>query len=39
MLGVGFGSVLSFFIDGNPTFGHQFGAFAELLLGFYGCWV
>ena len=39
MLGLGFGRVLSFFIDGNPTFGYQFGTFAELFLGFYGCWV
>lgn len=39
MLGLGFGRVLSFFMDGNPTFGYQFGTFAELFLGFYGCWV
>ena len=39
MLGLGFGRVLSFFIDGNPTFGYQFGTFAELFLGFYGVWV
>ena len=39
MLGLGFGRVLSFFIDGNPTFGYQFGTFAELFLGFYGCWI
>jgi len=39
MLGLGFGRVLSFFMDGNPTFGYQFGTFAELFLGFYGVWV
>ena len=39
MLGLGFGRVLSLFMDGNPTFGYQFGTFAELFLGFYGCWV
>jgi hypothetical protein len=39
MLGLGFGRVLSWFIDGTPTFGYQFGTFAELFLGFYGLWV
>lgn len=39
MLGLGFGRLLSFFIDGTPTFGYQFGTFAELFLGFYGVWV
>ncbi|MBC3845795.1 DUF4345 domain-containing protein [Winogradskyella echinorum] len=39
MLGLGFGRMLSWFIDGTPTFGYQFGAFAELFLGFYGLWV
>lgn len=39
MLGLGFGRVLSFFMDGNPTFGYQFDTFAELFLGFYGVWV
>ena len=39
MLGLGFGRVLSLFMDGNPTFGYQFGTFAELFLGFYGVWV
>jgi len=39
MLGLGFGRVISWFIDGTPTFGYQFGTFAELLLGFYGLWV
>ncbi|AUC74673.1 DUF4345 domain-containing protein [Olleya sp. Bg11-27] len=39
MLGLGFGRVLSFVIDGIPTFGYKFGTFAELFLGFYGLWV
>ncbi|WP_299121371.1 DUF4345 domain-containing protein [uncultured Winogradskyella sp.] len=39
MLGLGFGRLLSLFIDGVPTFGYQFGTFAELFLGFYGLWV
>jgi hypothetical protein len=39
MLGLGCGRALSFFIDGTPTFGYQFGSFAEILLGLYGCWV
>ncbi len=39
MLGLGFGRVLSWFIDGIPTFGYQFGTVAELFLGFYGLWV
>lgn len=39
MVGLGFGRVLSFFMDGTPTFGYQFGTFAELFLGFYGIWV
>ncbi|MFK7832188.1 MAG: DUF4345 domain-containing protein [Winogradskyella sp.] len=39
MLGLGFGRVLSWFIDGTPTFGYQFGTVAELFLGFYGLWV
>jgi hypothetical protein len=39
MLGLGFGRVLSWIIDGTPTFGYQFGTFAELFLGFYGVWV
>lgn len=36
MLGLGFGRLLSWFIDGTPTFEYQFGAIAELFLGFYG---
>ena len=39
MLGLGFGRLLSFYFDGIPTFGYQFGTFAELFLGFYGVWV
>ncbi|WP_435414292.1 DUF4345 domain-containing protein [Polaribacter aestuariivivens] len=39
MLGLGFGRIISFFLDGTPTFGYQFGTFAELFLGFYGLWV
>lgn len=39
MFGLGFGRVLSLFLDGMPTFGYQFGTFAELFLGFYGLWV
>ncbi|WP_179337457.1 DUF4345 domain-containing protein [Winogradskyella ludwigii] len=38
MLGLGSGRVLSWFVDGVPTFGYQFGTFAELFLGFYGLW-
>ncbi|ULC59677.1 DUF4345 domain-containing protein [Flaviramulus sp. BrNp1-15] len=39
MLGLGIGRLLSLFLDGSPTFGFQFGAFAELFLGLYGAWV
>jgi hypothetical protein len=39
MLGLGAGRLLSLFLDGTPTFGYQFGTFAELFLGFYGLWV
>ena len=39
MLGLGFGRVLSLILDGIPTYGYTFGAFAELFLGFYGLWV
>lgn len=39
MLGLGFGRILSWFVDGSPTFGYQFGTFSELFLGFYGLWV
>ena len=39
MLGLGFGRLLSWFMDGTPTLGYQFGMFAELFMGFYGLWV
>lgn len=39
MLGLGFGRVLSMVLDGGPTFGYSFGAFAELFLGVYGIWL
>ncbi len=39
MLGLGFGRLISLFIDGNPSFGYLFGTFAELALGSYGVWV
>ena len=39
MLGLGFGRLISIFIDGVPTFGYQFGMIAELFLGFYGIWI
>tara|TARA_B110000008_G_C16763403_1_gene481545 strand:- start:69 stop:473 length:405 start_codon:yes stop_codon:yes gene_type:complete len=38
MLGLGTGRVISFFLDGVPTFGYQFGTVAELFLGGYGIW-
>ncbi|MFK7781544.1 DUF4345 domain-containing protein [Psychroserpens sp.] len=39
MLGLGFGRILSFLLDGAPTSGYIFGMFAELFLGCYGVWV
>jgi hypothetical protein len=39
MMGLGLGRTFSFFLDGAPTFGYQFGTFAELFLGCYGIWV
>ena len=39
MLGLGTGRVISFFLDGVPTFGYQFGTVAELFLGGYGIWI
>jgi hypothetical protein len=39
MMGLGLGRVLSLFLDGTPTFGYQFGTFAELFIGCYGIWV
>lgn len=39
MLGLGVGRLLSFALDGTPTFGYLFGMVAELFLGFYGLWI
>ncbi len=39
MLGLGFGRAISLFLDGTPTFGYQFGTFAEIFLGFYSFWL
>lgn len=39
MMGMGAGRVLSILLDGIPTFGYVFGAFAELFLGCYALWV
>jgi hypothetical protein len=39
MLGLGFGRLLSFFVDGTPTIAYQLGMFGELVLGLYGLWV
>ena len=39
MIGLSTGKILSFLLDGRPTFGYQFGTFAELFLGCYGIWV
>ena len=39
MTGLSCGRILSFFLDGSPTFGYQLGTFAELFLGCYGIWV
>lgn len=39
MFGLGFGRVLSLFLDGIPTFGYLFGTFAEIFLGFYSFWI
>ena len=39
MLGLGFGRLISFVIDGMPSFLFVFGTFGELFLGFYGLWV
>lgn len=39
MLGLGTGRLLSILLDGAPTFGYLFGAYAELFLGCYGLWV
>lgn len=39
MLGIGFGRLLSWLIDGTPTVAFQIGVIGELALGFYGIWV
>ena len=39
MLGLGVGRLLSFALDGTPTYGYLFGTVAELFLGFYGLWI
>ena len=39
MLGLGFGRLLSFLIDGMPSAPFMYGAFGELVIGFYGLWV
>lgn len=39
MLGLGFGRLISFVLDGIPTFPLIFGTFGELFIGFYGLWV
>lgn len=39
MLCLGLGRLLSLLLDGTPTFGYQFGTFAELFLGCYSVWV
>ena len=39
MLGLGFGRIVSLFLDGTPTSAYVFGTIAELFLGFYGVWV
>ncbi|EDP72821.1 hypothetical protein FBALC1_17007 [Flavobacteriales bacterium ALC-1] len=38
MLCLGLGRLLSWFLDGTPTFAYQFGVSAELFLGLYGIW-
>ncbi|MFT4576291.1 MAG: hypothetical protein ACI9SI_001213 [Polaribacter sp.] len=39
MLGLGFGRILSIFLDGTPTFSYVFGTFAEIFLGLYSFWI
>lgn len=39
MLGLGFGRILSYFLDGIPTIGFLIGTIGEFCLGFYGLWV
>lgn len=39
MLGLGFGRILSIWLDGIPSLAYVFGVFGEFVLGFYGLWV
>ena len=39
MLGLSFGRIVSFFIDGNPSLGFQLGTLGELFIGLYGIWI
>lgn len=39
MLGLGFGRVLSFVVDGAPSHPLIYGAIGELILGVYGIWL
>ncbi|NJM80911.1 MAG: DUF4345 domain-containing protein [Flavobacterium sp.] len=39
MLGLGFGRILSLFLDGLPTSGYVYGTIGELVLGFYSLYV
>ena len=39
MLGLGFGRLMSVFVDGVPSNGYAYGLIGELILGFYGLWV
>jgi hypothetical protein len=39
MLGLGLGRVLSFILEGVPSYALIYGAIGELLLGFYGIWL
>lgn len=39
MLGLGFGRICSYLIDGTSSFVFSAGMFGELCLGFYGLWV
>jgi hypothetical protein len=39
MLGLGFGRILSIWLDGTPSLAYIFGALGEFVLGFYSLWV
>lgn len=39
MLGMGFGRIISIFLDGIPTGDYIYGTIAEILLGIYGVWI